>query len=78
MPIDAAGGNVALRVITDVRDGYAPALQGGGIGGCALDEVDVAAPLVLSPRQVALKDGLLAWTDTSVGTISVPSRAAKM
>lgn len=43
MPIDAAGGAVALRVITDVRDGYAPALQGGGIGGCALDEVEVAA-----------------------------------
>lgn len=43
MPTDTGGGNLALRVITDVSDGYAPALQGGGIGGCTLDQIDVAA-----------------------------------
>jgi hypothetical protein len=51
-PIDAAGGNVALRVITDVRDGYGPAFQGNGngLGGCSIDEVDVAAFADGGPR----------------------------
>lgn len=42
-PIDAAGGAVALRIVTDVRDGLSAAIQGSGAnGGCGIDEVDVA------------------------------------